>query len=429
MGIQRENLWTLLNYQPSEAQSLIHTELDKDTKVVVAVYGRQAGKTFAATYEAIFRVLQPNDDFGPPIVYVVSDTYSHSEKLYNQILTLFNTTQIKAFFDGSRLKPTPEIRTKLGGKIIFKSAENPSSLAGDTVSFCILEESSFIPDVAIKILLPALTPRQAQTLVIGTPDKTTNFFYSWYLKGQNPDYEGLYKSYNLPSWVNPKQDKAYIEKIVKPDIPEEDYRKYYLAEFGDSAETVFKASYIDRAVTLASAESPIKNAQYIAGLDLAQVTDYTVLTILKLEDGKYKMVHMDRWNGTQWDYTCQRVADICKAYNYCHIYLDGTAIGKVVTEILHKYYNNFTPVTFTQKSKADLVDNLRLLFEREEIQLYHESVLINECKAFKAIPTQKGISYRAPNGQHDDTVCSLMLATKRKITRELPSNITEGWVV
>ena len=56
MSIHRESLWEIVGYTPSEAQSLIHEELDTGTDIVVAVFGRQAGKTYAATYDSLMMI-------------------------------------------------------------------------------------------------------------------------------------------------------------------------------------------------------------------------------------------------------------------------------------------------------------------------------------------------------------------------------------
>ena len=54
---------------------------------------------------------------------------------------------------------------------------------------------------------------------------------------------------------------------------------------------------------------------------------------------------------------------------------------------------------------------ISIAFEREEIKIVNDSILIGELQAFEAKRLPSGLMrYAAPEGMHDDTVMSLALA-------------------
>jgi hypothetical protein len=65
---------------------------------------------------------------------------------------------------------------------------------------------------------------------------------------------------------------------------------------------------------------------------------------------------------------------------------------------------------FTQQSKAQVIETLALAFERGEIVIPPEQVLVNELQSYEVerLPGG-GLRYSAPSGMHDDCVISLAL--------------------
>jgi len=67
--------------------------------------------------------------------------------------------------------------------------------------------------------------------------------------------------------------------------------------------------------------------------------------------------------------------------------------------------------TTTQASKAQAIDALALGFEKGEIRILSDPVLIGELQAYQAERLPSGmLRYSAPEGLHDDTVMALALA-------------------
>ena len=68
-------------------------------------------------------------------------------------------------------------------------------------------------------------------------------------------------------------------------------------------------------------------------------------------------------------------------------------------------------IQFTNASKANMVESLSLAFERGDIAILPDPVLIAELQAYEMARLPSGmLRYSAPEGMHDDTVMSLALA-------------------
>ena len=71
---------------------------------------------------------------------------------------------------------------------------------------------------------------------------------------------------------------------------------------------------------------------------------------------------------------------------------------------------------FTNATKAVAVEALALAFERGEIAIPDDPVLINELLAFEGNRLPSGmVRYEAPPGAHDDCVMALALAWQAAI--------------
>ena len=161
-------------------------------------------------------------------------------------------------------------------------------------------------------------------------------------------------------------------------------------------------------------EPPKPGAKYFAGLDLARVEDYTVLAIA---NEARQVVHMDRFTRLDWTIQVDRVTAACTRYNRAEILVDSTGAGEPIYESLLEAGNRVEPYTFTNRSKAALVDNLALMLEQMLVCLPRPDLdelaetLLEELAAFEYSITEAGtVRSGAPSGIHDDTVIALALA-------------------
>jgi phage FluMu gp28-like protein len=103
--------------------------------------------------------------------------------------------------------------------------------------------------------------------------------------------------------------------------------------------------------------------------------------------------------------------------------MDSTGVGEPIYDDLQQRISNIEAFHFTENSRNDLLNNLKLLIEQRKIKIPNDEVLINELKSFQYQLTRTNkIRVGCPDNQHDDTVMSLALAVwnipKEKINAE-----------
>jgi hypothetical protein len=90
---------------------------------------------------------------------------------------------------------------------------------------------------------------------------------------------------------------------------------------------------------------------------------------------------------------------------------EQNSIGQPIIEQLTREGLWVEPFTTTNKSKAQAIEALALAFERSDIQILNNPVLISELTAYQAERLPSGLMrYGSPFGQHDDCVMSLAMA-------------------
>ena len=148
-----------------------------------------------------------------------------------------------------------------------------------------------------------------------------------------------------------------------------------------------------------------------AGLDLAKVEDYTVLTIL---DSDCRVVFADRFHRIDWAQQVQRIQAATDRYSSANVFVDSTGAGEPIYESLCRAGVRAKGYAFTQRSKAALIDNLSLLFEQRKIEIPTAKLWpegIDELESFEYSVTDRGnVRTGAPASYHDDCVIGLALA-------------------
>ena len=109
-----------------------------------------------------------------------------------------------------------------------------------------------------------------------------------------------------------------------------------------------------------------------------------------------------------------RIKALSDRFNRAIILCDSTGAGEPTLENLRAAGCRAEPYPFTQKSKADLVNNLVLMFEQRQLVLPRADLcpeLIDELEAFEYSVSENGnVRTSAAGGWHDDCVMALGLA-------------------
>jgi Terminase large subunit, T4likevirus-type, N-terminal len=389
-----------LHYAPHAGQWQVH-ESTASRRVVAC--GVRWGKTLCAAMEGLSAAMAPAER---SIGWVVAPTYDLADRVFKeiQLIALQHLRhRVVAMRDSERRLI---LRNMAGGtsEIRAKSADNPVSLLGEGLDFLIVDEAARLkPSIWQSHLSQRLLDRHGWALLISTP-RGKGYFYDLWRRGQ--DRDAAYASWNLPSWTNPLLDRALIE-AERARLPERVFRQEYGAEFVEGSGAVFRNI---RECATGEFRTPGAGRTYYGGLDLAKVEDFTVLVIAN-NDGR--VVFVDRFHRLDWSLQVARIAAKTSMYS-ARVNVDSTGAGEPIFEQLRHADVWVEPYSFTQASKAALINNLALKLEKRELILPRPDVWpegIDELEAFEYSVTESGsVRMSAPYGTHDDCVIALALA-------------------
>ncbi len=391
---QNDNTLLIYGYEPRPSQEFV---FHSDVRFLIIDAGRRWGKTITGENWLLEGACNEPGSIG----WWIAPIYSQSKMAFRELL---NAAKRGNAIESIRYVSHSELRIEfINGSIIeFKSGDNPDALRGAGLKRVVIDEAARVKrDVWEEVIRPAVSDTQGRVLFISTP-KGKNWFYDIWTRGQDP-LQPEYESWKFPTSDNPKVTSADIEQ-AKQSLPQDVFSQEYLAEFLDDMAGVFRNV---KACMGSVAEEPNEKKTYFAGLDLARLTDFTVLAIFD-EDGN--QVYFDRFNTLDWAIQIRRIADVCKKYD-AYLFVDSTGIGDPIEDALVREDLNVEGYKFTQRSKKALIELLMIAFEQKNIKILDEEVQKNELDIFEYKMNPSGtVHYSAPDGYHDDCVIALALA-------------------
>lgn len=403
--IDKAALFESLGYRPHPGQWPIHRS---NARHRVAANGRRFGKTIAAAGEAMAAAMEPRDR---SCGWVVAPTYDLCDKIMRELFILSASKIPHRVVKATEHDRHLVLRNLSGGlsEIRGKSADNQKSLLGEGLDWVIIDEASRVkPETWEGYLAPALVDKLGWSLLISTP-KGKGWFFREFRYGQSEDHPD-YDSWNLPSWTNPHLSREAIESM-RARTSDRLFQQEYGAQFIEGAGSVFRNIQDMATGATGQWDPPVSGRVYRAGIDLAQVEDYTVLVILD-EDGR--VVFVDRFNRMDWGTQLARLKAGVDRYNGAEVVVDSTGAGSPIYEAMVRAGFTVMPYQFTVQSKAALIDNLSLMCEQMLLTLPQTDlweVGLEELEAFEYSVTDAGnVRSGAPSGVHDDCVIALALA-------------------
>src|ERR1035437_7083624 len=163
------------------------------------------------------------------------------------------------------------------------------------------------------------------------------------------------------------------------------------------------------AATVAAIDGPVKDRQYIAGVDVAASVDYTVISVMDV--ASKQLVYLDRFNRVDYSVLEDRLHACYQTFNMQSMTVEANSIGQPVIDNLNNRGMSIIPFTTTSATKQSIITNLQAAFEHSEIGIINDPVLIGELLSFESKRSPSGsFTYSAPEGMHDDCVMSLAIA-------------------
>jgi hypothetical protein len=382
--------------KPHNKQKQIISELlNPDMFLILAVIGRQFGKTCLAENMAIFwSINNPNTT-----IFWVSPTDSQAQKVYKEIVNaIIGSGCIKS---KKMPKGDTEIVFHNGSKILFRSAMSEDSLRGQSVDYMILDEAAFIKkDVFDTILLPMLSVRGKKCFICTTP-KGKNWIYEYYLKANDILN---WKSFRFSTYDSPYAN-ADIINMFKETLPDKLFRQEIEAEFVDSS-SIF--NNIGDIMCLNKTISPIPGETYYAGVDIGLINDASVLSILN-SDGD--VVNYFRWTDIESPDLINEILKLNNIWKFNVIGIESNNQGLTIFQELKRKIKNIIDINTNQKTKPEMINRLVHLFNMREIKMIKDDYLKIEFESFIFKQMNNGaIKFMADYGFHDDCVMSVAVA-------------------
>jgi hypothetical protein len=399
--LDKDSFFRDVGYTPHAGQNEIHSSTAPRRIVACGV---RWGKTRCAAMEGVSAAMEPRKT---SIGWVVAATYDLANKVFREIIVICAEKLRHRIVTLKENDKILVLRNMSGGlsEIRAKSADNPISLLGEGLDWLIVDEASRLkPLIWQSHLSQRLIDKRGWALLISTP-KGKGWFYGLFQRGRGRDPE--YRSWNYPSWTNPILDATQIEK-ERDRLPERVFRQEYGAEFLEGSGQVFRNI---RECATGDWQEPEKGQIYVGGLDLAKVADFTVLVII---NRKSEVVFVDRFNRIDWTLQIERVKAATERFNRALTFVDSTGAGEPIHGSLVEAGVSARAYPFTAKSKADLINNLAMMLEKNVITLPRPDLWpegIDELESFEYSVSDEGnVKTGAPSGLHDDCVIGLALA-------------------
>ena len=403
-------LWSALGFNPHPDQEKVlhqvHMALfEGGPRFMDCTTGRQWGKTTEAEVMIWTAALAPNDPFGPPVVKIVADTYEHGRLIWDKVVGhAYGTELLKPLV--SKFDKERELLTlTTGATIQLLSSDRPQGLTGFTITFVLFDESAFISDAAVEMMMPCLAVRQGVAVAFGTAEGQ-GWHRTWFLRGQDENYKDNWSA-TFPSTSNPyfPMEELEVQRVL---LPRRRFEQLYLAMWQSEEGAVFHNldnCIMDRAPLT---QEPEPNRKYLVGCDFGRHQDFTVAYIGDSRTGR--VLHQERFTQLEWMSQIERVAELCKKYNGATLVADATGLGDVVIAALQAVGVDVVKYVFTSSSKDRLIQKLVVALEREELRFPPYPELLRELRVYETRTLPSGRQQTgAPPGFHDDCIMALAL--------------------
>jgi hypothetical protein len=376
-------------------------------KVIVA--GRRCGKSRFALVQTIIKGLECKATDAS--VMYIAPTYQMVRVLaWDALLNLGREVIESSNINDGR------IRLVNGVSIYTRGADNPDSLRGMKLAYCIIDEAKDIkPEVFEMIIRPALSDMRGGCLFIGTPTPGESLFRDYYDLGQSGD-DPEWRSWHFTTENNELIDKREIES-ARRTMSTMAFRQEYLADFNTMGSGLFKEEWFK------SEDEPPDGDYYIA-VDLAgfeevsnpnkkKYLDDTAIAVVKItDDGKWWIKKVETFRKDVRE-TALRILLAIRTYKPIMIGIEKGSLMRAVmpylSDLMNKnaLYVHIEPISTSGSSKkgSDAIAN-RVLYALQG-RFEHQKISFSKNEDHSKLKQQL-LVFPSPKS-HDDAADALSL--------------------
>lgn len=374
--------------------------------------GRRAGKTLLVSkLKAVPHFLD-----GGRVLYG-APTDDQTMAFWESVNEVLHPLIKAGFLYRNKTKRYLEWLTGRDGRIKAKTAWDADSWRGDWGNLLIYDEWAYMhPESWYVVGAPMLLDTGGEAWFIFTPNRK-NHAYATYTRGLDP-LNHTWSAFNFSSYENPHLSKSALEEIMF-DMSEDMILQEIMAQFLDNEGAVFRNIAACHNAPVANPDDHAGHS-LMAGIDWGKKQDFTVISIGCMDCRQE--VCLTRFNKIDYTYQRMRLKDDLLKWNAAYGLAETNAMGEPNLEALQIEGLPIEGFATTAVSKPPLIENLRLVLEREEMQFLDDPIARAEMEAYevKITATTGRPTYSAPSGVHDDTVIARALMT-RAITSYMPA--------
>lgn len=324
---------------------------------------------------------------------------------------------------------------------IFSAASGSSSIRGKSVSLLYIDEAAFIPNDMqfYESTYPVITSgKKSRVIITSTPQGSRGLFYKLWTESDPARVENR-NSYArlLVTWdMHPDRDEKWKEETIK-NTSAEQFRQEFECCFRGSQNSILSTEIMDKLISVDPIaegidfrmyEEPIKGHVYVMTVDTSRGLgqDYSVATVFDVTTVPYKITYIYASNTVGPMILSSIIMPIGVKYNNAWTLVEINDVGEAVASNLY-YDLEYENVLFVYRDKNKQVvgagkasstvgvrttisvksigcSNVKSLLEKDKLIL-NDYETINQFGNF----VEKGNSYAADKGTHDDIVMTCVL--------------------
>ncbi len=389
---------------------------------LVVEAGRQMGKSTGLAWLVTWYVLHfPNRH-----VYIVAPSLDQARIIYDEVARQFEGP-LRVMLKRKPIDfPFPHIQLLNGSHVHGRGANSPKYLRGKPVHLLIEDEAAQIKDgIHTNTIEPmfAVSSGMDHTGIIRASTPFGQGDFNDGAIAAEKDTSGRSAYLHFTSFDNPVANLDMLYS-VRDRVGESSllWRTEYLAERADSDLAVFTAEDIKWAYTnypyqtdtgtILYPVAPMDGHQYVQGVDLANIRDYFVATVLDTSDPllnvQVRHDRMQRRGYATYKAICRQNY---RSFNSARTLVDATSLGESVVEDLRDIGAEGYKFGGTE-AKYNIVHGLVRMLNEHRLAIPYNRELIDEMRFFQYnITPSKVMKMEAKTG-HDDYVMSLSLAAE-----------------
>ena len=420
-----------------------------DNRFTVIKTCRQAGKTTTSAAVILWHAIF-NDSY---TIAILANKLSTAREILSRVQRGYENLP-KWLQQGVVTWNKTNIELENGSQIIAASTAS-SAIRGFSINFLYLDEFAFVPrniqdDFFTSVYPTIISGTNTKVVITSTPNGFDLFYKIWInsVEGRNE-----YANFSVSWWDVPGRDDEWREKTIA-NTSEDQFRQEFEAEFLGSANTLISPNVL-RSLTFTTPISshyegsltvykePEKGGVYFCVVDTSRGVgmDASAFVVIDVSSVPYEVVACYKNNIIDPLVYPDVIHNVVKNYNEAYTLVEINDNGQQIADILHHDYE-YEHIIFTSvKGRAGQVigggfsssvqrgvrttkqvkrigcSTAKTMIEKEKIKL-HDFNLINELSTF----IQKGTSYEADIGSHDDLIMCVVLfawATNQPFFKDL----------